>query len=58
MGGQNRSRISAERARSRFRFVAGLALAALAAVGLLRDTSPPMWPLDQVAAAYLAKTQK
>jgi penicillin amidase len=36
VGGQNRSRISAERARSRFRFVAGLALAALAAVGLLR----------------------
>lgn len=35
MGGQNRSR---ERARSRFRFVAGLALAALAAVGLLRWT--------------------
>jgi len=38
VGGQNRTRLSVERARSRFRFVAGLALATLAAVGLLRWT--------------------
>ncbi len=38
VGGQNRSRSSAARTRSRVRFVAGLGLATLAAVGLLRWT--------------------
>jgi len=38
VGGQSRSRASAARARSRVRFVAGLALATVAAVGVLRWT--------------------